>query len=97
MRLTSNAGIRHFKEHGVEAIAVSFMWSFLHPEHERRAAEIIRAEFPEAYLSLSVDVLPQIREYTRTSTTVVNAYVGPIIKHYVEQMEGLLRQTRVSA
>ena len=84
-------GILFFKKEGVEAIAVSFVWSFLNPEHERRAGEIIRTEFPEAYLTLSVDVLPQIREYTRTSTTVVNAYIGPIIKQYVERMEGFLR------
>ena len=83
-------GIRLFTDEGIESIAVSFVWSFLHPQHERRAAEIIRAEFPEAYLTLSVDVLPQIREYTRTSTTVVNAYIGPIIKQYVERMEGFL-------
>lgn len=84
-------GIRLFKEEGVEAVAVSFVWSFLHPDHERRAGEILRAEFPEAYVSLSVDVLPQIRKYTRTSTTVVNAYIGPIIKQYVERMEEFLR------
>jgi N-methylhydantoinase A len=84
-------GIRLFKEEEVTSIAVSFVWSFLHPGHEHRAGEIIRAEFPEAYLTLSVDVLPQIREYTRTSTTVINAYIGPIIKQYVERMEGFLR------
>jgi len=84
-------GLRLFKDEGVESIAVSFVWSFLHPDHERRAAEIIAAEFPTAYVTLSVDVLPQIREYTRTSTTVINAYIGPIIKRYVERMEGLLR------
>lgn len=84
-------GLRLFKDERVESIAVSFMWSFLYPEHERRAAEIIAAGFPSAYVTLSVDVLPQIREYTRTSTTVVNAYIGPIIKQYVERMEGFLR------
>jgi N-methylhydantoinase A len=84
-------GIHLFKEEGVESIAVSFLWSFLHPAHERRAADLIRAAFPEAYVTLSVDVLPQIREYTRTSTTVVNAYIGPIIRRYVERMEGFLR------
>ena len=85
-------GVRQLKAAGVEAIAISFVWSFLHPEHERRAAEIVREEFPDAYLSLSVDVLPQIREYTRTSTTVLNAYIGPIMRRYVEQMEGVLRR-----
>lgn len=85
-------GIQLFKEAGVEAIAVSLLWSFLYPDHERKIGEIVRKEFPEVYLTLSVDLLPQIREYTRTSTTVVNAYIGPIIKDYVEGMETFLRK-----
>ena len=83
-------GIRRFREEGVEAVAVSLVWSFLHPEHERRIAELVRAEMPGTYVTLSVDLLPQIREYTRTSTTVMNAYIGPIIRRYVERMEALL-------
>ncbi len=83
-------GIRRFREEGVEAVAVSLVWSFLHPEHERRIAELVRAEMPETYVTLSVDLLPQIREYTRTSTTVMNAYIGPIIRRYVERIEALL-------
>ncbi len=84
-------GIRRFREEGVEAVAISLVWSFLHPEHERRIAELVRAEMPETYVTLSVDLLPQIREYTRTSTTVMNAYIGPLIQRYVERMEALLR------
>ncbi len=84
-------GIQLCKEAEVEAVAVSLVWSFLHPEHERRIAEIVRQELPAAYVTLSVDLLPQIREYTRTSTTVVNAYIGPIIQRYVERMEAFLR------
>ena len=84
-------GIRRFREEGVEAVAISLVWSFLHPEHERRIAELVRAEMPETYVTLSVDLLPQIREYTRTSTTVMNAYIGPLIQRYVERMETLLR------
>ena len=84
-------GIRRFREEGVEAVAISLVWSFLHPEHERRIAELVRAEMPGTYVTLSVDLLPQIREYTRTSTTVMNAYIGPLIQRYVERMEGLLR------
>ena len=83
-------GIRRFREERVEAVAISLVWSFLHPEHERRIAELVRAEMPETYVTLSVDLLPQIREYTRTSTTVMNAYIGPIIRRYVERMEALL-------
>ena len=83
-------GIRRFREERVEAVAISLVWSFLHPEHERRIAELVRAEMPGTYVTLSVDLLPQIREYTRTSTTVMNAYIGPIIRRYVERMEALL-------
>lgn len=85
-------GLQLFREHGVQAIAVSFLWSFLYPRHELRVREIIREEWPEVYLTLSVDLLPQIREYTRTSTAVVNAYVGPIIKTYVERVESFLHR-----
>ena len=84
-------GIRLFQDEGVEAVAISLLWSFLHPDHERRIAEMVRAAMPEAYVTLSVDLLPQIREYTRTSTTVVNAYIGPIIRRYVERMERFFR------
>ena len=84
-------GIRLFQDEGVEAVAVSLLWSFLHPDHERRIAEMVRATMPDAYVTLSVDLLPQIREYTRTSTTVVNAYIGPIIRRYVERMEHFFR------
>ena len=84
-------GIRLFQDEGVEAVAISLLWSFLHPDHERRIAEMVRAAMPEVYVTLSVDLLPQIREYTRTSTTVVNAYIGPIIRRYVERMERFFR------
>ena len=84
-------GIRLFRDEGVQAVAVSFVWSFLYPDHERRVADMIRAEWPDVYLTLSVDLLPQIREYTRTSTVVINAYIGPIIKEYIERIEALLR------
>src|SRR5262249_17778943 len=80
------------REEGVESVAISFVWSFLQPSHERRAAEIIRRGLPDVYVTAGVDLLSQIREYTRTSTTVLNAYVGPIIKSYVEHMDAFLRE-----
>ncbi|MSP49212.1 MAG: hydantoinase/oxoprolinase family protein [Alphaproteobacteria bacterium] len=67
----------------VEAIAVCFLHSYANPDHERRVGARLRAAFPEAFVTLSVDILPEIREYERTSTTVVNAYVGPSVKAYV--------------
>jgi N-methylhydantoinase A len=83
--------IETMKREKVEAVAVSFLWSFLHPAHERRVGEILRAKMPSAYVSLSVDVLPQIREYDRASTTTVNAYVGPVMRAYVENIEAFFR------
>ena len=78
--------VRYLKEQGVEAIGICFLWSFKNPVHEKQAAEICREEFPEAYLSLSSSVLPEIREYRRFSTTTINAYVGPALSRYVRYL-----------
>jgi len=76
---------------GVEAIAVAFLHSYANPAHERRAGEILRAALPEAHLTLSSDILPEIREYERTSTAVINAYVGPPVAGYIESLERQLK------
>jgi len=68
---------RKFAEEGVEAIGVCFLHSYANPEHERAAGEIVRRLLPDAYLSLSHRILREYREFERTSTTVVNAYIGP--------------------
>lgn len=81
---------RRFAAEGVDAIAICFLWSFLAPEHELRAAEICREELPGAYVTTSWDVLPELREYDRVSTTVLNAYVGPQVGAYVARLELLL-------
>ena len=81
---------------GVEAVAVCFLFSFLDPAHERRAAEILAAELPGARRSLSSTVLPVIREYPRLSTTVIDAYVGPKIEHYLMRLERRLRDAGVA-
>ncbi|MEO8656383.1 MAG: hydantoinase/oxoprolinase family protein, partial [Ramlibacter sp.] len=75
---------------GVEAVAVCFMNSFANPSHEQAAAERVRRALPKAYLSISTDVLPSIRFYERVSTTALNAYVGPKLEHYLEQLVGRL-------
>ena len=84
--------IEVFRQENVEAVAVCFLWSFLNPIHERRVGEILRAALPEAYISLSVDVLPQIRPYERTSTTVLNAYLGPNVRRYISDIDSLFRE-----
>lgn len=84
------AAIERFKSAGVEAVAVSLVWSFENPAHEERIREILAEELPDVFTSLSVDVLPQVREYTRTSTTVVNAYVKPTLDRYVARVDEYL-------
>jgi N-methylhydantoinase A len=63
----------------IEALAICFLYSFLDPAHERRAAELVQARRPALYLALSSDVSPEFREYERLSTTVINAYLGPLV------------------
>src|SRR5713226_9759708 len=85
------AAIERFKAQGVESVAVSLLWSFLNPVHERRVGELVSDLWPEAYLTLSSELLPQIREYARVSTTVVNAYVGPSLRRSIAQLDGVMR------
>ncbi|TCM19932.1 N-methylhydantoinase A [Novosphingobium sp. PhB165] len=77
---------RKLRLQNVEAVAISFLFSFVNPEHERRAKEIVRQEIQNAYVSASHEVLPRAPEYDRTSTTVVNAYVGPRVTGYLERL-----------
>ncbi|MBI2882107.1 MAG: hydantoinase/oxoprolinase family protein [Candidatus Tectomicrobia bacterium] len=88
--------VEAFRAAGVEAVAVSLLFSFLNPAHEREAGRLIAQAWPEVYLSLSSEVLPAIREYERTSTVVLNAYVGPILHRYLGRLEALLREHRFS-
>src|SRR5712691_3566728 len=75
------------EQEGVEALAVCCLFSYLNPHHEQRIAELIRATFPDMYLSLSHEILPQIKEFDRLSTTVVNAYVGPVFGKYLRHLK----------
>lgn len=86
--------VRKLKASGVEAVAVCFMFSFLNPEHEKRVGEILRKEWPEVYLSLSHEIIPQYREYERFSTTCLNAYVGPKTARYVHNLDQALKQNQ---
>lgn len=85
--------LAHFKERGVEAVAVSLLWSMLNSRHEARIAEIIGEELPGAYVALSSDILPAIREYPRTAATVLSAYVGQVLGSYLSRLESYLRES----
>ncbi|OGF58852.1 MAG: 5-oxoprolinase [Candidatus Fischerbacteria bacterium RBG_13_37_8] len=78
--------IRLFKKENVEAVAICFMNSFANGEHELAAAKMVKEQLPDAYLTVSSTFLPSIRFYDRISTTVLNSYVGPILKKYLESL-----------
>jgi N-methylhydantoinase A len=75
------------KRHDVEAVAVCLLFSFLNPAHERAIGARLRAALPDRPVFLSSEVLPEIREFERTSTTAVCAYVGPILASYLARLE----------
>ncbi len=74
------------------SVAVCLLHSYANPAHERRIKEILAAEFPQLHVSISSDITAFIGEYERTSTTVVNAYVQPLIQGYLERLEDGLRR-----
>ena len=84
--------IGFLRDHGVEAVAVCLLFSFLNPAHERVVGEAIRRELPEVRVFLSSEVLPEVREYERTSTTSVCAYVAPILEGYLNRLNRFLEQ-----
>lgn len=77
----------YFSEQGVEAVAISFVWAVRNPAHEQRARELLEELLPDVFICCGHEVYPQIREYTRTSTTVVNAYLSPIMSRYVRKID----------
>ncbi len=87
----------HFRSQGIESIAVSLNHSYANPAHEQRVRDLVLESFPEAQLSLSSEVLPVFREYERTITTVLNAYVMPRVSYYIENLDQELRTLGVEA
>ena len=87
----------HFRNEGIESIAVSLTHSYANSFHELRARELILEKLPDAHLSLSSEVLPVFREYERTITTVLNAYVMPRVSYYIENLDRELRELGIEA
>lgn len=89
---------RRIAEQGVEAVAIALLHSYVDDRHERRVEEIVRAEVGEGvYVTRSSEILPEIREYERTSTAVVNAYVGPAITRYLGSLVARLGEAGIDA
>ncbi len=88
--------LRGLKARGIEALAVCLLFSFLHPEHEARVRDIALEEIPGCNVSLSSEILPQIREYYRLTTTVINAYLQPILARYIANLDRRLADAGVA-
>ena len=84
------AAIDALKKAGVESVAVCLLHSYANAAHEQRLGELLRQQFPEAYVSLSHEILREFREYERTSTTALNSYVGPLVRRYLVSLEKML-------
>ncbi len=81
-----------FRAEGVEAVSICFMNAYANQAHERAAAEIVRRELPDAYLTVSSDLLPSIRFYERISTAALNSYVGPKLNRYLDRLVKRLKE-----
>jgi N-methylhydantoinase A len=79
---------------GIDAVAVCFLHSYANPAHEVLAGEVLRRQFPDLFVTLSHEILREFREYERTSTTVLNAYVGPRVSRYLGRFESFAEQAR---
>jgi N-methylhydantoinase A len=90
------ATLREIAAENIESFAVCLLFSFLYPAHEARVRDIIREELPACSVSLSCEILPQIREYYRLSTTVINAYLQPILARYIARLDQRLAASGVT-
>jgi N-methylhydantoinase A/oxoprolinase/acetone carboxylase beta subunit len=81
------AAARELRGAGVEAVAICFLFSYLNPAHEARAAELVREEWPGCFVCTSAGVSPQFREFERFTTALLNAFVGPRLRDYVERLD----------
>ena len=77
---------RQLLEEGIESVAICFLHSYSNPSHQILAGKILRQTYPELFVTLSHEILREFREYERTSTTVLNAYVGPRVKNYLNHL-----------
>jgi N-methylhydantoinase A len=92
-RASLEAACLALKREGVEAVAACLLHSYVNPEHERLVGEAVRTVLPDVYLSLSHQILREYREFERTSTTAVNAYIGPKVGGYVRGLHADLGET----
>ncbi|RIK45727.1 MAG: hydantoinase [Chloroflexi bacterium] len=85
------AAVRRLRELGAEAVVVHFLHAYVNPQHEQRAAEIVREEWPNEYLTAGAEILPVFREFERGSTAALNGYIQPLMARYIGRLAGELR------
>ena len=86
-----------FAQAGINAVVICFLHSYRNPAHEQRTRDIVRSVLPDAYISISSDILPEFREFERLSTSVLNAYMGPRMGTYLERLRGRVENLGVTA
>ena len=91
------AAIDMLRREHVQSVAICLLHSYANPAHERAVADAVRAALPEVAISISHEILPEIKEYPRTSTTVINAYVQPVVRAYVTSLAARLRELGIAA
>lgn len=89
--IEAEAAIRRLVDQGVEAIGVCFLWSFKYPGHEQRVKRMIRDIAPDVFISCSTDIAPKWGEYERVTATALNAYIGPVMAKYLDNLDRRLR------
>lgn len=94
------AGVRAaaeaLKAEGVESVAICFLFSYLDPRHEKRAAEIVREVMPDAFVTTSSEVSPQFREFERFTTASLAAFIGPKVRSYIDKLEAALKRAGIN-
>ena len=92
----ARAAIRALLDDGIRAIAVSLLWSFRNPAHERRLRELVAEQDPDVFVALSSEVSPRIREFSRNATTIMSTQIGPGLRDYLTALEDTLRENRLT-
>ena len=96
-RASIDAAIEALRKEHVESVAICLLHSYANPAHERAVADAVRETLPDVSISVSHEILPEIKEYPRTSTTVINAYVQPVVRAYVTALAARLCALGVAA
>ncbi|MBV8584608.1 MAG: hydantoinase/oxoprolinase family protein [Candidatus Eremiobacteraeota bacterium] len=96
-RASLDAAIAQLEHSDIRAVAVSYLHAYANPAHERETADALRERIPQAEITISSEIDPEYREFERTSTTVVNALLVPLVRRYLEQLEAEVRKLGVTA